>query len=76
MLSVSKGAGVDVFASKQPSRFIFLQGHPEYEALTLQREYARDVRSYLAGEQEIQRYLASGVTVLDHRRTMVGLPRN
>ncbi len=52
MLSVSKGAGVDIFARKQPSEFIFFQGHPEYDALSLQREYVRDVRRYLADDQE------------------------
>lgn len=60
MLSVSKGAGVDTFARKQPSQFIFFQGHPEYEALTLQREYVRDVRRYLAGEQEIYPCIPAG----------------
>ena len=60
MLSVSKGAGVDIFARKQPSQFIFFQGHPEYEALTLQREYVRDVRRYLAGEQEIYPCIPAG----------------
>jgi homoserine O-succinyltransferase len=30
----------------------FLQGHPEYEAGTLLREYRRDVSRYLKGERE------------------------
>jgi homoserine O-succinyltransferase len=60
MLSVSKGAGVDIFAREQPSQFIFFQGHPEYEASTLQREYVRDVRRYLAGEQEIYPCIPAG----------------
>jgi homoserine O-succinyltransferase len=51
MLSVSKDAGVDIFAKKQHSQFIFFQGHPEYEAITLQREYLRDICRYLAGQQ-------------------------
>ena len=45
---------------EQPSQFIFFQGHPEYEALTLQREYVRDVRRYLAGEQEIYPCIPAG----------------
>jgi homoserine O-succinyltransferase len=32
-------------------QLLLLQGHPEYGALTLLREYRRDVRRYLAGQQ-------------------------
>jgi homoserine O-succinyltransferase len=53
VLTVSKDAGVDIFAKRQRSEFIFFQGHPEYETLTLQREYLRDIGRYLAGQQEI-----------------------
>lgn len=31
---------------------LLLQGHPEYDATTLLREYRRDVRRYLAGETD------------------------
>ncbi|MGB9118640.1 homoserine O-acetyltransferase/O-succinyltransferase family protein, partial [Bradyrhizobium sp.] len=34
------------------SQFIFFQGHPEYEALSLEREYLRDISRYLAGERD------------------------
>jgi len=34
------------------SRFVFFQGHPEYDALSLQREYLRDIGRYLARERE------------------------
>ena len=34
------------------SLFVFLQGHPEYEAGTLLREYRRDIGRYLRGEWE------------------------
>ena len=30
--------------------FVLLQGHPEYQRLTLLREYRRDVRRYLSGQ--------------------------
>jgi len=52
LLTRSDAAGVDVFAKQFDSRFIFFQGHPEYDALSLQREYMRDLARYLAGEQE------------------------
>ncbi len=31
---------------------MFLQGHPEYEALSLLGEYRRDIRRFLRGESE------------------------
>jgi len=52
VLSRSDAAGVDIFAKQFQSRFIFFQGHPEYDALSLQREYMRDLARYLAGERD------------------------
>ena len=34
-------------------RYVFLQGHPEYFADTLLREYRRDVRRFLHGEAQV-----------------------
>jgi homoserine O-succinyltransferase len=52
VLTRSADAGVDIFARDDESRFIFFQGHPEYDALSLQREYMRDIARYLAGERK------------------------
>jgi homoserine O-succinyltransferase/O-acetyltransferase len=52
LLTASPEAGVDIFAKELRSQFIFFQGHPEYEALSLQREYLRDITRYLAGERD------------------------
>jgi homoserine O-succinyltransferase/O-acetyltransferase len=52
ILTHSVDAGVDIFTRDLDSRFIFFQGHPEYDALSLQREYMRDIARYLAGERE------------------------
>lgn len=52
ILTRSDQIGVDVFARDLPSRFIFFQGHPEYDALSLQREYMRDIARYLSGERD------------------------
>jgi homoserine O-succinyltransferase/O-acetyltransferase len=44
----------DIF-TREPaghSRFVFFQGHPEYDAGTLGREYLRDMGRFLRGEQE------------------------
>ena len=52
LLTQSVDAGVDIFAKALRSRFIFFQGHPEYDALSLEREYLRDICRFLAGERD------------------------
>ena len=47
ILARSTTAGVDTFAKQDGSFFLFFQGHPEYEADTLLREYRRDVVRFL-----------------------------
>jgi homoserine O-succinyltransferase/O-acetyltransferase len=53
VLTRSADAGVDLFIKQCKSLFVFFQGHPEYEADTLLREYRRDVGRFLRGEAEI-----------------------
>jgi homoserine O-succinyltransferase/O-acetyltransferase len=48
----SESIGVDTFWRREPSYFLFLQGHPEYNADTLSREYRRDVIRFLNGERD------------------------
>ena len=45
-------AGVDTFVKQGKSLFVFFQGHPEYDARALLREYRRDVGRFLRGERE------------------------
>jgi homoserine O-succinyltransferase/O-acetyltransferase len=52
VLSRCHEVGVDAFV-KDGLPFLFLQGHPEYDADTLLREYTRDARRYLIGEREL-----------------------
>jgi len=52
ILTRSNEVGVDIFARQMPSRFVFFQGHPEYDALSLQREYMRDIARFLAGQRD------------------------
>lgn len=51
ILSASPRVGVDIFAKRQKSHFVFLQGHPEYDSESLLREYRRDVTRFLRGER-------------------------
>jgi homoserine O-succinyltransferase len=52
ILTRSAVAGVDMFARQDRSFHLFLQGHPEYSAKSLLREYRRDVGRYLRRERE------------------------
>jgi homoserine O-succinyltransferase len=52
MLTRSDAIGADIFVRQLSSRFIFFQGHPEYDALSLQREYMRDVARFLSGQRD------------------------
>jgi homoserine O-succinyltransferase len=50
VLTRSNDAGVDAFVKPGRSLFVFLQGHPEYDAGSLSLEYRRDLRRFLNGE--------------------------
>jgi len=50
ILTWSPGAGVDSFARRGRALNLYFQGHPEYDADTLAREYLRDVGRFLRGE--------------------------
>jgi homoserine O-succinyltransferase/O-acetyltransferase len=52
LLTHSPEGGVDIFAKPIGCHFVFFQGHPEYEALSLEREYLRDISRFLAGERD------------------------
>jgi homoserine O-succinyltransferase/O-acetyltransferase len=65
ILTRSQAAGVDSFAKQDGSFYLFFQGHPEYEADTLLREYRRDVARFLAGERERYPALPAGYCSAD-----------
>jgi homoserine O-succinyltransferase/O-acetyltransferase len=51
LLTCADGAGADLFVKPcGKSLFVFFQGHPEYDARALMREYRRDVLRFLTGE--------------------------
>ena len=53
VLTESAEAGVDLFVKKKKkSLFVHFQGHPEYGARTLLKEYRRDIKRFLARERE------------------------
>jgi homoserine O-succinyltransferase len=53
VLTQSAEGGVDTFVKKKKrSLFVHFQGHPEYGAETLLKEYRRDIRQHLRKERE------------------------
>jgi homoserine O-succinyltransferase len=53
VLTQSVEGGVDSFVKKKKrSLFVHFQGHPEYGAQTLLKEYRRDVKRFLRAERE------------------------
>lgn len=53
VLTKSAEAGVDLFVRKKKrSLFVHFQGHPEYGAQTLLKEYRRDIKRFLRRERE------------------------
>jgi homoserine O-succinyltransferase len=51
ILTRSSAAGVDAFVRRGVGLQVFFQGHPEYDADTLMREYSRDVGRFLHGRR-------------------------
>jgi len=70
VLTKSSEAGVDSFVRrKKNSLFVHFQGHPEYGAQTLLKEYRRDIKRFLRRERETypsvpQGYFDEGATSL------------
>jgi homoserine O-succinyltransferase len=53
VLTQSAEGGVDSFVKmKKRSLFVHFQGHPEYGAQTLLKEYRRDIKRFLRAERE------------------------
>jgi homoserine O-succinyltransferase/O-acetyltransferase len=53
VLTQSREGGVDSFVkNKKRSLFVHFQGHPEYDAQTLLKEYRRDIKRFLRTERE------------------------
>lgn len=78
ILSSSREAGADIFVKDCAVPFLFFQGHPEYEACTLLREYRRDIGEFLAGarrnypDMPLNYFSPPGIAALDrfHERVI------
>ena len=77
ILTKSNRAGVDLFVKqKQQSLFVHFQGHPEYGAQTLLKEYRRDIKRFLRSERETYPtmpygYFASTQALIDFQKAAI-----
>ena len=61
ILTKSVDSGADMFVKQmRRSLFVHFQGHPEYAAKTLLKEYRRDIKRFLRREREIYPALPQG----------------
>jgi homoserine O-succinyltransferase len=61
VLAKSREAGVDLFVKRRKrSLFVHFQGHPEYGAQTLLKEYRRDIKRFLRRERETYPLMPQG----------------
>ena len=61
VLTESAEVGVDLFVKKKKqSLFVHFQGHPEYGAQTLLKEYRRDIKRFLRQERETYPTMPAG----------------
>jgi len=51
VLAESEEAGVHLAVSEDGFRLVFFQGHPEYDSISLLKEYKREVLQYAAGKR-------------------------
>lgn len=51
VLISSAEAGVHMAVSDDDLRFVFFQGHPEYDAISLLKEYKREIQRFLTGNR-------------------------
>jgi len=52
VLSESEEAGIYLAVSADGFRFVFFQGHPEYDKVSLAKEYKREVTRFVTGERD------------------------
>lgn len=52
VLAESAEAGVHLAVSEDLFRIVYFQGHPEYDSISLLKEYKREINLYLAGARD------------------------
>jgi homoserine O-succinyltransferase len=75
VISRSTVTGADAFTKYDDHPMLFLQGHPEYEARTLLKEFQRDVVRFISGEYQSFPELPGGYFSPGARELLSGFRR-
>jgi homoserine O-succinyltransferase len=75
ILTHSPEAGVDAFVRPGGAPALYFQGHPEYDADTLAREYLRDVGRFLRGERPLHPPMPHGYFDARTQRILANMTR-
>ena len=73
ILSRSPEVGVDTFVRRGSSLMLLAQGHPEYDADTLLREYGRDMGRFSCGKRDLPPAVPSGYLNLRTQRALAAV---
>ncbi len=82
VLAESEEAGVHLATSEDLFRLVFFQGHPEYDVISLLKEYKREVTLFGAGKRDdyppfVDNYFSpQAEAILDEHRLRVSRARN
>ncbi len=83
VLVESQQAGVHLAVSEDLFRLVFFQGHPEYDIISLLKEYKREVTHFINGERENypplpENYfsLQSGAIIEEHKQHVLQAMEN
>lgn len=77
ILAESEDAGVHLAVSPDGFRQVFLQGHPEYDMISLLKEYKREVNRFTAGQRDTypptpEHYFGvQSLSILDEHRARI-----
>ncbi len=83
VLVESETAGVHLAVSEDRFRLVFLQGHPEYDVISLLKEYKREISCFIAGKRDhypprVKNYFSLQVTAIleEHKERVVSALKN
>ncbi len=83
VLVESEIAGVHLAVSEDRFRLVFLQGHPEYDVISLLKEYKREINCFITGKRthyppRVKNYFGLQVTAIleEHKERVVSALKN
>ncbi len=83
VLVESEAAGVHLAVSEDRFRLVFLQGHPEYDVISLLKEYKREINCFIEGKRDhypplVENYFGLQVTAIleEHKERVASALKN